>query len=120
MPQFDQFSFFIQVFWFLLIFFSFYILISFYFLPMLNFNIKFRQKYNKSKNKNKKFLLFENNLKKINLNKLYNFFSINFEYSFKEINNKNIIKNQLIFKTFLNKKFQRSINIFMNNYFKYI
>ena len=61
MPQFDQVTFFNQVFWFFFGFFFFYFITVYFFLPFLSENLKYRKK----KLENNLFMLIETGFEKI-------------------------------------------------------
>ena len=79
MPQFDQFSFFNQVFWFFIFFFFFYNYITYFFLPKICYNIKFRKKKIVFDNQKKNQIYFEKNNILFFLNNTYQTFCSNFE-----------------------------------------
>ena len=79
MPQFDQFSFLNQVFWFFIFFLSFYFYITYFFLPEICFNLKFRKKKIIFDNKKKNQINFEKNNIYFFFNNSYKFFSSYFE-----------------------------------------
>lgn len=115
MPQFDQFSFLNQIFWFFSFFFLFYFIITYFCLTNICYNIKFRKKklyFNLNENnkitfeKNKLFFFFNNLYKKI---------YFNFEFFFDEKKKKHFkfynLKNEnLIISNDLKKK----LNFFLN------
>lgn len=110
MPQFDQFSFLNQIFWFFIFFFSFYFSISFFFLPKICYNLKFRKKKKILNLKTQNHTIFEKN--KIN------FFLNNFykkKYNFLEIIYKQKLNNQILFKnTIINENFKQKLIYFLN------
>ncbi len=115
MPQFDQFSFLNQIFYFLFYFFAFYAIIIYLFLPTISYNLKFRKKklYLDEKQKNK--INFEKKNIYFFFNYSYkNFYTIfeNFFFLKKNINNNTINKNIFFYKTL-----QKSLNNFLNQKF---
>jgi hypothetical protein len=102
MPQFDQFSFFNQVFFFIFFFFNFYFFISYYFLPKISNNIKFRKKYINSKINEKTLLNLEIKTKQFFYNDLFKNFSEYYELILnKNFINYNIYKNEYLLKNTL-------------------
>jgi hypothetical protein len=119
MPQFDQFSFFNQVFWFFIFFFNFYFLITYFFLPNICYNIKFRKKKIISDNKKKIQINLEKNNIIIFFNNSYNNFCLNFE-TFINIKKNNYKQNEISLiqhKPILNLILINKINIFLNQKF---
>ena len=117
MPQFDQFSFLNQVFFFLFFFFNFYFLISYYFLPQIAYSIKFRKK--KAINNNSTHTILEKNLTLYILPKMYKEFSTYFLDTFQERKvNYNQKQNQfLIVNPFIVQKYSQQINNIFNSKF---
>ncbi len=119
MPQFDQFSFLNQVFFFFLFFFSFYFFITYYFLPKICYNIKFRKKKVSFDLKKKNQINFEKNNIIFFFNNSYQLFYTNFDLFLtqkKQIHNENQnikIKEILLINNYLSNQ----INLFLNQKF---
>jgi hypothetical protein len=117
MPQFDQFSFFIQVFWFIFIFFIFYFLFTYFFLPKICYNIKFRKKKLIFKNKKKNQVNFEKFNIKLFFNKFYKKFFFFFELLLlKKILIYNFNNNLKIYNNF----FENKIKLILNKKFLFL
>ena len=122
MPQFDQFSFFNQVFWFFIFFLSFYYVVSYYLLPIICYQIKFRKKKIIKDNTKKNQIYFEKNNISFFYNNSYQFFYNNFELFFnKKINiyNKQE-KNVLNQKPLINKLLQQNVYNLINKKFLFL
>lgn len=119
MPQFDQFSFFNQVFFFLFFFFNFYFFITYYFLPKICFNIKFRKKKLNFDNKKKNQIDFEKKNIFFFFNNSYKLFFLNFEtFLNKKVTiYQNNQKNKIQQITLINTIFKEKINFFLNKKF---
>lgn len=122
MPQFDQFSFFNQVFYFLFFFINFYFFITYYCLPTICYNIKFRKKKNNYDLKKSTAIAFENKNSLYFFNVAYNTFISSFELF---INQKFLIykQNQITEfnkKPLLNFTFSQKINCFLNQKFLFL
>lgn len=71
MPQFDQFSFFNQVYWFLFIFFNFYFFVTYFFLPRIVSQMKLRKKKIQQNYNYNNLIFFEKNNKQLQLSQYY-------------------------------------------------
>ena len=115
MPQFDQFSFFNQVFWFFFFFFSFYFIITYFLLPNICYNIKFRKKkIYVNLNENNK-INFEKNKLFFFFNDLYKKMYFNFEH-FLDLKKKNYIRFCTLQKNkkIINNNLKKKLNFFLN------
>lgn len=119
MPQFDQFSFFNQVFYFLFFFINFYFFITYYCLPTICYNIKFRKKKTNFDLKKTTAINFEKKNSSFFFDSSYKKFCSSFELFFTQkfsIYQQNQI-NEFNKIPLLTKFFNQKVNLFLNKKF---